>query len=518
MLQLRAHKYANTYSNQYYYGQVPDRLTFGDNSIRVQNHQYYFRGPNSIVHADLPLHMNNIEFIRSYFTYDEDRTERDFDIIDNIKTGLLDLFNSYNNNDYYVITGYLAGETLSNKDYEYEFIDGDLWKEFKEDNIIALFNKCVEQTSLRESERQNRTIQQHIRVFKSKAKHIILMLTDYADGDQESETFLALGLAPVLFEDFKPKLSSEEIDYLKCLVNRSQVKRISNVKPAELFNVLLQLEKYKKIERDIRYKTMFTMVAEARVKVIERQSRDFRNQADQALTMYDTALKKLGELEILIDKYREGTDAAIEELNTISKMKYVYDLDMDPYNNSTLKIILRVPIDYFDIDEAECAVKNYRDETVKKFITDIFVEQKLKLIARVDTAYVYTTDASFRDFPSLDAEDCRLTNALFNPHYQFYHCLGDYKPQLIKAMRDQDLTMFVNIALAAARSINFRDGAVCNKFFEWLESALHSDYYLKFKCLEDKNGNLYSLEQWLNNNYTNEPEENINVVEPRDIV
>ena len=244
MLQLRTYKYNNTYSNQYYYGQTPERLGFGDSgNIRLQNHTYYFRGPSSIIHADLPLHMNRIPFNRYYFCYDEDAEGREQDIIESIKDGLLNLFNNTTDAECQLVTCYLAGSTLENKDYVYDFIDSDLWKEFKGDNIIALFNKCVEQTSLRESERQNRTIQQHIRVFKSKAKHIILMLTDYEDIDQESETFLALGLVPVIFEDFKSKFTTEEMEYFKCLVNRSQVKRISNVKPFNLFKALEDLEK-----------------------------------------------------------------------------------------------------------------------------------------------------------------------------------------------------------------------------------------------------------------------------------
>ena len=516
MLQLRTYKYNNTYSNQYYYGRTPERLGFGDSgNIRLQNHTYYFRSPSSIIHADLPLHMNRIPFNRYYFCYDEDAEGREQDIIEGIKDGLLNLFNNTTDAECKLVTCYLAGSTLENKDYVYEFIDADLWKEFKGDNIIALFNKCVEQTSLRESERQSRTIKQHIRVFKSKAKHIILMLTDYADIDQESETFLALGLVPVIFENFKSRFTTEEMEYFKCLVNRSQVKRISNVRPTNLFKALEDLEKYHDLEREIRYQTMFTKVAEARVRTVERQSRDLRTQAENALQTYDAALKKLSDYEVLIEKYREGSDEIVSELKDISKMSGVYDLIIDGYNNNILKIVLRVPLDYFDSDEAECAIRNVRDEDVKRFITEVFIEQKFKLIARVDAYYTYSPEANFQDFNQLSEEECRKINALFNPHYQFYHCLGDYKPRLIKAMRNQDLIMFVNIALAAARSINFGDGAVCNRFFEYLSNAFRNDYYGNIKCLE-KDGKIYTLYQWLHNEFDTEPEP-INVIEAEDL-
>ena len=44
----------------------------------------------------------------------------------------------------------------------------------------------------------------------------------------------------------------------------------------------------------------------------------------------------------------------------------------------------------------------------------------------------------------------------------------------------------------------------------------HNDYYLSFKCLE-KDGKLYSLGQWLDNNFEEETEE-VNVVEVEDLL
>lgn len=513
MLQLRSNKFANTYSNHYYYENSIDRLECGDrNGIRLQNHTYYFRGGSALLHADLPLHMNNISLSRYYFCYDEDAEGRE-EIITGIKDKLLETFNTITNDQCLFITGYLAGETLQDKDYVYNFIDTDLWKEFKDDSISSLFNKCAEQTSLRESERQARDIKQHIRVFKSKAKHMILMLTDYADCDQESESFLALGLVPIFFEDFKEKFEPEEIEYFKCLVNRSQVKRISNVKPTELFHALESLEKYKALEREIRYQTLFQKIADARIRTVENNVRRYKDSAEQAIRMYDENIKKLEEADILIAKYHEDSGTVIDELKTISKTQGVYDLIN--YNDSVLQIVLRVPLDYFDTDEAECAIRNIQSNNVKRFITDVFIEQKYKLFIRTDAYYTYSTEDGFRDFTSIDEGYCMDINAMFNPHFQYYHCLGDYKPQLVKAMRSQDLITFTSIAIAAARSMNFKDGAVCSRWFGWLSNVFDNrqEYYLNMKCLE-KDGQLYTLGEWLNE--SQEQQEPI-VIEPRDI-
>lgn len=513
MLQLQTHKYRNTYSNQYYYAGNSERLDCGDRNIRLQNHRDYFRSPSAIQHADLPLHMNRIVFSRYYLEYDEDAEGREQEVIDGITDKLLELFNETGDSQYTLLTCYLAGTTLENKDYEYPFIDKDIWKEFKGDSIESLFNKCVEQTSLRESERQARAIRQHIRVFKSKSKHIILMLTDYNDIEQESETFLALGLTPIFFEDWKDKFSQEEIDYFKCLVNRSQVKRISNVKPMNLFRLLEEQEKYHDLEREVRYKTLFKKVAEARVHTVEIQARNYKDQADQAIRTYDQALKKINEYEIIINKYKEGTNEIVEELESISKAKGVYDVDT--YSSNILKIVLRVPLDYFDSDEAECAIRNVEDDNVRRFIEEVFIEQKYKLYIRTDMYYAYTNEANFQDFTAIDESTCFSINAMFNPHFQFYHCLGDYRPTLIKAMREQDLTLFTNIGIAAARSMNFKDGAVCSRWFSWLSNAFASDYYLNMKCLE-KDGHLYTLGQWLNNNFE-ETIPQVNVIEAEDL-
>ena len=57
------------------------------------------------------------------------------------------------------------------------------------------------------------------------------MLTDYADTDQESESFLALGLTPVFFDDYKNLRKNMNIlkiqqDFLKGLFNTQSSKYV----------------------------------------------------------------------------------------------------------------------------------------------------------------------------------------------------------------------------------------------------------------------------------------------------
>ena len=515
MLQLLTRRYQNTYTRNSYNTNQSESLMCGHNVYQLQNHTVRMCGTHPLYHADLPLHMKGLNLKLYHFTYDSTITESLREIQEGIKDNLLYKFNNTKDEDVVIITGYIADDTLINKEYEYNFIDKDLWKEHKDDSIITLYNKCVEQTSLRESERQIKNIHQHIRVFQSRSKHIILLLTDYQDYDQESEKLLTLGLTPVLFEDLKERFEPLEINYFKVLVNRSQVKRISNTKATEAFCLLETVESYHDIERTIRYKTLFDNIANARIRIAERQVSDCKSNMENALRNYDSALKKLSEIEIVIEKYKEGTAEIVQELEAISKTKGVYDIQT--YTNDTIKITFRVPLDYFDMDEAECAIRNISSSNVKRFLTEVFIEQKYKLYILTDAYYAFTVNENFRDFTAISESMCHEANALFNPHFQFYHCLGNYRPSLIKAMRDQDIIMFTNIGIAAARSINFKDGAVMRQFSSYLANAFSNgdDYILNIKCLE-KDGKLYTLKQWLYDNFDEESEE-IQTIEAEDL-
>jgi hypothetical protein len=117
-------------------------------------------------------------------------------------------------------------------------------------------------------------------------------------------------------------------------------------------------------------------------------------------------------------------------------------------------------------------------------------------------------DSPFRSPGEVPIEILESYKALYNPHTYFFSCLGDYKPQLINAQAQQDLLMFNNIALASVKSINFRDGAVMNRWCNTLRSYVETSGWmqqkvLNIKCLEDEEGNFHSI----NDIYFSEVEE-----------
>ena len=88
---------------------------------------------------------------------------------------------------------------------------------------------------------------------------------------------------------------------------------------------------------------------------------------------------------------------------------------------------------------------------------------------------------------------------MFNPHIQYYSCLGDYLPQIIEAHAKKDLVLFNNLAIASTRSINFRDGAVMNRWLDTLSNNHMENYnsidLYDIKCLEDEDHNLHSIRE-----------------------
>ena len=85
--------------------------------------------------------------------------------------------------------------------------------------VQDIYGKCAEQVSAREGVNGVRYI------IKVKGNHVVIF-SNYEDIAQASDIFLTIGILPVLFPAIKEKFSTEELEYCKELVHRSQLKRI----------------------------------------------------------------------------------------------------------------------------------------------------------------------------------------------------------------------------------------------------------------------------------------------------
>lgn len=355
--------------------------------------------------------------------------------------------------------------------------------------VQSLYNKCMEQVVLRE-EREGTA---KIIVKTMKGKHGIVIITDTPDVNQASDWFLTIGLIPIIFKDWKEKFNDEEMAYFKALVNRSQVKRISNVNASAAFNTMMDTDKYKEMYETIRMQLAIDNIVSVRIDTARRalsqaqdKSEDLMRQYDRTRRLYYQTLKEVNNLESTKDQVRDEIRLAI-------KMEGI--IDVKTYDSSLIMCI-RAPFMYYDTDEVECAIKNWREDSLAyKLVNAVFVEQKYKLWVYNEFTYNFNPNESFHAPSSIDYADLNRNKALFNPHTFFYNCLGDYKPQLIEAQSKGDLLLYNNIAVASTKSINFKDGAVINRFRDFINEiqTYSNNAILNIPCLEDEEGKLVSI-------------------------
>lgn len=357
--------------------------------------------------------------------------------------------------------------------------------------VQELYNKCMDQVRLRENLNDAKT-----KIKLMRGKHIIVLVTNYPDDNQASDYYLTLGLVPVLFPDWKDKFDELELEYFKVLVNRSQVKRISNVKPSEAFENIVCSSKYRNLLSTMRLRTTIENIVAGRISNARRVLQDSEQRANTLLQQYQEVKSKFYEASSTLFNLEKSREDAIEELNTAINMEGI--VDAQQYDNSTLKITLCAPATFFNTDEAELVVNNMRDNWVKRLFNDVFVEQKYKMMIVSEFYFSYTEGRRFQDPGEVDIAVLTRYNAMYNPHTYFFRCLGDYKPQLVDAQAKQDLLMFNNLALASVKSINFRDGAVINRWRDMLYSYSENNNYqanmiMNIKCLVDEEGKSHSF-------------------------
>ena len=384
------------------------------------------------------------------------------------------------------------------------------------DNIKSLYNKCFEQTLLRNEVPQQELENRKLYVKISKAKHMIILISNYSDNQQASEIFLTIGLVPVIFQDLKDRFEEKEIEYFKALVSRSQVKRISNVKVSEAFNNLSTISKYKTFIENILFEDTIKNILSERLRSAQRIVTNTSERISDAMRDYERLLNEYYNANIILNNLKESEDAVRDEIRTVLRSEYVHEYTLP---GNSIVLVLKAPISFYDIEEYECAIKNMNpDSFAYKFLKDIFKDNKYELYVTAAFTLNFSPNSNFNRPGNVPINILNETNALFNPHIYFFNCLGDYLPQLTKAHAEKDLLMFYNIALASLRSINFKDGTVINRWKEYLNNLVngyveYSDLILNLKCLKDSDGNFHSI----NEVYLNTDNTEIEEIEVQDI-
>lgn len=458
-------------------------------------------------HAMLPFIMNNIEINQQTYTYNSDKTPAN-ELVQ-ICTAINSTFEISNDDQLNIIRVFTdqPAEVITR-------IDTDIYKDIP-DEINSLYQHCWEL----HKERNNLDFDPYITVLVSRAKHIILMISNTDDPVQASEMFLTIGLIPRLYEDYLDKFCKSELDYFEKLVARSQVKRINNSEIAELFKTMCVSNKYKTSLKSRSIELLSEDIVTTKRMNIGYQVDDAKSNAEGYLHRYQEALNILYKLQKDMDMLNNHTDEYLETYKMALGMEEVYNAKVSsPY----IYLKIASTVKFFETDEVECVINNMdNNNAAKQIYKDLFIDQKYSL--RVMSYFKYRFDGNNQQTDviagTLYSNDLYENNCLYNPHHQYFNCLGDYKPKLIDAQAKQDILMFVNIAIASVKSLNFRDGAVIGRFTSNINDNFRSyiegtsnDNVIKFmetKCLIDKNGEEFSLADIYIHQQATQPEENV---------
>ncbi len=482
MLQLRTNRYVSIFG---YNGLQDERLVSTSRSIRYQHSSTATRAYD-LAGLEFPLAMNGV-FLKKYYFEAHSEYTSTVDIVKKLE----EKFNAaHDTEELLLITGYVSEPNyqLSN------IVDPDIWTEIKEGPINTLLNKCASQIAARENDNYGNDTVVTVHLYKAKAKHAVLLITNYPDRNNESLNILTIGLVPILFPDIKEKLCPEELDYFKELVNRSQLKRPSNVNVTNAFNKLDNLPSYREKEKTIKFKNLLNNIADRQASRIKNKLAETNNRIERCMHDYDVYLKEVTTYNMLLKGTEGKAEQLKESLLNVSNMKEI--LSIEEIGSEGLSIMFKTTLDYFNTEEAEIIINNLTcSDIIIRFLKDLYIDQIMKLNVVAITTYYYDND--FRSMGSIPTDYYLSNGAFFNPHLQYYSCMGDYRAQAIKAMREQDLLMFVNICLAATRSLNFGDSTVMGSFVRALEDIMSGDRLMNIKCLT-KDGKDYSIREWKN--------------------
>ena len=462
---------------------------FDTNFVGVKNIQNIrFLSYKNVESALAPLAFNEIGIYQKSYGVDCNNYT-----IETLNEALAQDYENCSNNRIGIIRIYVSNE---NFDTVYNSLSSDLFVN-PTTPIPELYNKCMDQVTARESLNFFAKTQSKL----MRGKNIVVLVSNFNDDDQASDYFLTIGLIPILFPNLKEKFNEEEMEYFKTLVNRSQVKRISNVKPTEAFNKMCVSKKYEDLIMSVRLQSTITNVVQNRL----RQARDkviaLSDEAESTLKHYDQVYRDYLQANKTLESLEATTNEVEEEIKNAIKLENIVKVACQ---GNALVEYIKAPLTFFEADECECVMKSYNEDSpIWKFLNETFIEQKYKLNILNKFYFDYSQNAAFNKPSSMNYDDLANYNCWYNPHTHFYNCLGDYEPQLRKFHNEKDLLMYNSVAIASTKSINFRDGAVTRRWLEditrWISAGPNYTFYgtpfIEIKAFEDEEGNLHSFKE-----------------------
>lgn len=311
-------------------------------------------------------------------------------------------------------------------------------------------------------------------------------------------------ILPTLFPEIHDQLNPQELYLLQRLANIFR------------FNTTNILNKLRELISSVDYKTFIHLLTR---KSIEQNIKNARR------AVYENNSARL-ELDIRnIEQQLERKEA---ELLTLQKEKYYMQYvnttlteDLDYlYNHplivtilnsesgpGILKLQVRLPISLWDQDIANNIFENLDNimednnintdykPRIKTFFEEVFIKQSTKyyIQSEVNLDLIRFEHFQIRNHTTIDNETnlniCHNLKAGYNPHLEFFGCVGTYAQHIRDALRLKDIPTVIEAVLSPLKNWNLADGAVLRRSLRILMPVLFD-----ISCLEYE-GNLYTLNE-----------------------
>ena len=254
--------------------------------------------------------------------------------------------------------------------------------------------------------------------------------------------------------------------------------------------------------KEIRIKAAINALSAARLSNARNTMYQAQDHAQNSLEAYSRYKKQYYEAQDIVRTLENNEEQFKEEVNAAISLDAIRDVTIQ---DSTIYTLFETTLSYYDEEEASLVLDNKPDSPAVRLFKEIFIEQKYKLHVVGQYQFSFGNSAMFRSPGSLNTSTMYDNDALFNPHIQYYSCLGDYQAELRAAQAKGDLLIYNNLCVSSLSSLNFRDGTVINRFLTDLNQQIEYDYengddtmrnICTTKCLEDKQGNRLSIRDW----------------------
>lgn len=173
-------------------------------------------------------------------------------------------------------------------------------------------------------------------------------------------------------------------------------------------------------------------------------------------------------------------------------------LNLVSVNDDTIRFTVKDYLTYWDRDMAEEIISNRRSyvyypggndmssnipaDDIEVLMRSIFVDEKLKI--KFCSAYDLQLYGRVRGIGGFQY-DYNCSDAMANPHIDFYECLGNYTQVFAELLKDRDYIGAIEQCIASCKSLNFGDSIVMSRFMEVLY-GLQSEK--NNRCIELPNG------------------------------